>query len=228
MTLWQMNAWELIAAGGPLMYPILLCSVVALTIIFEKIIYFSSLKTDTQQFKQKVFDLIKANNITEAINSCDANPSPVARILKAGTVKFGSSREEIKEEIETAGHFEIPKLEKGLSALATIAHISPLLGLLGTVTGICGSFYAIQAKSATLSPVTPGDLAAGIWEALLTTVAGLMVAIPAFVVYNYFTYRINTIVLDMEKAGTESMSLLCQASEIQATKEKRSPHQTEI
>ncbi len=223
-----MNAWELMAAGGPLMYPILLCSVVALTIIFDRIFYFSSLKTDTQQLKQKIFALIKNNDIAEAINSCDTNPSPVARVLKAGTVKFGSSKEEIKEEIEAAGHFEIPKLEKGLSALATVAHISPLLGLLGTVTGICGSFYAIQTKSASLSPVTPGDLAGGIWEALLTTVAGLTVAIPAFVVYNYFAYRINAIVLEMEKAGTELVSLLCQVSETQAAKEKRAPRQEEI
>ncbi len=222
-----MSLWQLITHGGPIMIPIVLCSILSLTIIIEKFFYFSSLKTDTLKFKQNVFELLKANKITEAINFCDTDSSPVAKILKAGILKFGATRDEIKEAMEDVSLFEIPKLEKRLTALATIAHISPLLGLLGTVTGVCGSFYTIQVKSTSLSPVTPGDLAAGIWEALITTVAGLVVAIPTFVVYNYFVHRINTIALEMERTATELVNLLGHLSDSQSVKLRKGSSRTE-
>ena len=213
MGIWEMNAWQLIIAGGPIMAPILLCSILAMTIVIEKIIYFSSIKMDTPKFKIDVFNLIKTNKLKEAISLCDASPSPVAKIFKAGIVKFGSLREEIKESMEDASLFEIPKLEKRLNALATIAHIAPLLGLLGTVTGIAGSFHSIQVRSASFNPVNPADLAGGIWEALITTVAGLMVAIPAFVAYNYCVSRVNGFVLEMERGASELVNFLCQITE---------------
>ena len=221
MVIWKMNLWDIIKAGGPIMVPILLCSILSLAIVIEKFFYFSTFKTNTLKFKQKAFEFLKNNKITEAINFCDADTSPVAKILKAGILKFGATRDEIKEAMEDVSLFEIPKLEKRLSALATIAHISPLLGLLGTVTGICGSFYTIQVKSTSLNPVTPGDLAAGIWEALITTVAGLVVAIPTFVAYNYFVHRVNTIVLEMERAATELVNLLCHLADAQGSKPRK-------
>ena len=211
--IWEMNAWQLIKAGGPIMVPILLCSLFALGIIIEKLVYFASIKTNVGVLKKSVFDLIKNNNIKEAVQICDENRSPVAGILRAGLIKFGSSRDSIKEAIEDVSLFEIPKLESRLSALATIAHISPLLGLLGTVTGMTASFHMIQIRAASLNPVTPGDLAGGIGEALLTTVAGLMVAIPTFVAYNYFVNRINHYVLEMERAATEIVNFMCQMTE---------------
>ncbi len=213
MVIWEMNSLEVIAAGGPLMVPIILCSIIALGIILGKVIYFSQISTNTYKLKMDVFDLIKANKIKEAIHLCDQNLSPVAKILKAGILKFGTSREEIKESIEDVSLFEIPKLEKRLPALATIANISPLLGLLGTVTGLSGSFHTIQVRANSLNPITPGDLAGGIWEALLTTVAGLMVAIPTFVAYNFLGSRVNAFVLEMERAATELVNLLCNLSE---------------
>ena len=115
--------------------------------------------------------------------------------------------------MEDVSLFEIPKLESRLSALSTIAQIAPLLGLLGTVTGMTASFHTIQVRASSLNPVTPGDLAGGIGEALLTTVAGLIVAIPAFVAYNYFVNRINHVVLDMERGATELTNFMCQISE---------------
>ena len=113
--------------------------------------------------------------------------------------------------------FEIPKLESRLGALATIAHISTLLGLLGTVTGMTASFHTIQVRAASLNPVTPGDLAGGIGEALLTTVACLLVAIPTFVAYNYCVNRINHFILDMERAATELVNFMCQITETNAS-----------
>lgn len=213
--IWEMNAWSLIKSGGPIMVPIILCSVFALGIVIEKLLYFSLIKTNVIRLKRQVFDRIKSNRIKESIELCDANRSPVAKILKAGILKFGAPREEIKESMEDISLFEIPKLESRLSALATIAHISPLLGLLGTVTGMTASFHTIQVRAASLNPVTPGDLAGGIGEALLTTVAGLMVAIPTFVAYNYFVHRTNHFVLEMERGATELVNFIFQITETQ-------------
>ena len=210
---WGMNAWELIKMGGPLMVPILLCSLFALGIVIEKLIHFSTIQTNAAQLKANVFGLLKNNKIKEAVQLCDAHPSPIAKILKAGVLKFGTPREEIKESMEDTSLFEIPKLENRLGALETIAHISPLLGLLGTVTGMTTCCHTIQGRSASLNPVTPGDLAGGIGEALITTVAGLMVAIPTFVAYNYCVSRISRFTLEMERAATELVNFMCHMAE---------------
>ena len=211
--IWEMSAWQMIKTGGPIMAPIILCSLVALGIIIEKFIYFASIKTDVVELKKTIFELIKSNKIKEAIEICDQESSPIAKVLKAGLMKFGSTKETIKESIEDTTLYEIPKLESRLSALATIAHIAPLLGLLGTVTGMTSSFHTIQVRAASLNPVTPGDLAGGIGEALLTTVAGLMVAIPAYVAYNYLVNRISHIVLEMERAATELINFISELTE---------------
>ena len=215
MSIWELSAWRLLLAGGPIMVPIFICSVVALGIVIEKLWYFSAVHINTHKLKQEIFYHLKNNKIKEAIELCDKNVSPVAKILKAGILKFGYSRENIKEAMEEFSLFEIPRLEKRLGALSTIANISPLLGLLGTVIGMTGSFHAIQARAAINNPVTAGDLAGGIWEALITTVAGLMVAIPTYVAYNYCVSRINTIILEMERVATELVNFLCQISESQ-------------
>jgi len=213
MGIWEMSAIQLIKAGGPIMIPILLCSLFALAIVLEKLFYFSSISTDTHKLKTEIFNMVKANKIKEAIIICENSRSPLAKILKAGVIKYGAAREEIKEAMEDVSLFEIPKLEKRLTALATIAHISPLLGLLGTVTGMTSSFHTIQVRSTTMNPVTPGDLAGGIWEALITTVAGLIIAIPTLVAYNYLVSRVEYFILDMERGATELVNLLCQMVE---------------
>ena len=210
---WEINAGELILAGGPIMIPIIICSVIAVGLIFGKLIYFANISSNPNKLKHTVFTLIKNNKIKEAVAQCDQDPSPLAQILKAGILKYGCSREEIKEAMEDVSLFEIPKLEKRFPALATIAHITPLLGLLGTVTGMTKSFYTIKEMAGTMNPVTPGDLAGGIGMALLTTVAGLTVAIPTFVAYNYLVSRVNTFVLDMERGATELVNLLCHINE---------------
>ena len=201
---------ELIQKGGPVMYPIILCSILALAIIIERFYHLYKAKIDTKEFMNNVEITVKRNRIAEAIKICDNTPGPIAHIVKAGVLKHDRSREEIRESIEDAGHQEVPKLEKHLSLLATIAHIAPLLGLLGTVTGMVRAFQIIQEKSVSFNPVSPGDLAGGIWEALLTTVAGLIVAIPTVVMYNYLVNRVDEFVLEMERSATEVMNILSQ------------------
>ena len=190
------------------MWPILLCSVLALAIIIERIWYLRKIQIDTHQFLNKILDKMKRHQIKEALEVCEKKQNPISRILKAGILKYDRGRQQIKEAIEDAALYEEPHLEKNMTVLATIAHISPLLGLLGTVVGLVRCFQVIQAKSSAIQPVSPGDLAGGIWEALLTTVAGLVVAIPAFVVYNYLVSRINSFLLEIEKASTELVNFL--------------------
>lgn len=208
MDLYRMSFWKIFLAGGPVMWPILLCSIFALAIILEKFFYLHKVKIDTQEFLRNILDRMKRHEIKEALQACDSISSPVSQILKAGILKYDRPRQQIVEAIEDASLYQIPRLEKNLSALATIAHVSPLLGLLGTVTGMVRCFQTIQAKSTTFHPISPGDLAGGIWEALLTTVAGLIVAIPTFVAYNYLASRINSFILEMERASTELVNFL--------------------
>jgi biopolymer transport protein ExbB len=203
-----MSLFKLFLAGGPVMWPILLCSVFALAITLERFWYMRKIKIDTESFLAAILDKMKRHQIKEALQLCDSTKSPISNILKAGILKYDRQRSQIKEAIEDAALYEIPKLEKNFSFLATIAHVSPLLGLLGTVTGMVRCFQTIQAKATTFRPVSPGDLAGGIWEALLTTVLGLMVAIPTFVVYNYLVNRANNFILEMEKASTELVNFL--------------------
>ena len=208
MDLWRMNLWQIFLAGEPVMWPILICSIFALAIILEKIWHLHKIRIDTQEFLSSVLEKMKRHQVKEALEICDNTKSPISHILKAGILKYDRPRPQIKEAIEDASLYEIPRLEKNLSMLATIAHISPLLGLLGTVTGMVRCFQTIQAKATTFHPVSPGDLAGGIWEALLTTVAGLIVAIPTFIAYNYLVNRINNFILEMEKASTELINFL--------------------
>ena len=202
--------FEIIQKGGPVMYPIILCSIVAFAIVIERLYHLYKARIDTRDFMNNIEITIKRNRIAEAIKICDNTPGPIAHIVKAGVMKHDRSRQEIRESIEDAGHQEVPRLEKNISLLATIAHISPLLGLLGTVTGMVRAFQIIQEKSASFNPVSPGDLAGGIWEALLTTVAGLIVAIPTVVAYNYLVNRVEEFVLEMERSTTDVINMLSQ------------------
>ncbi len=208
MDLWKMSLWQLFLAGGPIMWPILLSSVFAFAIILEKFWHLHKIKIDTQDFLTKILDKMKRHEIKDALQICDNTKSPVAHTLKSGILKYDRPRSRIVEAIEDSSLYEVPKLEKNLPMLATIGHIAPLLGLLGTVTGMVRCFQLVQSKATTLHPVSPGDLAGGIWEALLTTVAGLVVAIPTYVAYNYLVSRINNFVLEMEKASTELVNFL--------------------
>ena len=199
---------QMFLKGGPLMWPILLCSVFALAIIVDRIMYLNKIRIDARHFLDRIIDKMKRHQIKEALGICERKENPISRILKAGILKYDRGRQQINEAIEDAALYEEPRLGKNMTALATIAHISPLLGLLGTVVGLVRCFQIIQAKSTAFQLVSPGDLAGGIWEALLTTVAGLIVAIPAFVAYNYLVSRINNFILEMEKASTELINFL--------------------
>lgn len=200
--------WETMQRGGLIMWPIALCSVVMGAIIVDRWWQLWREEIDTKVFMEQISKSLRRNKIMEAIDLCDRTKGPIANILKAGILKHDRPRLEIKEAIEDASIHEIPRLEKNLPMLATIAHIAPLLGLLGTVLGMVTAFQVIESKASAVNPVNPGDLAGGIWAALLTTVAGLMVAIPAYIAYNYFVSRIDGFVLEMERSATDLLNIL--------------------
>lgn len=201
---------DIIHKGGPVMIPIILCSIFALAIILERLISFHRSRIDTAKFMDDITAALKRNRINDALEVCEQTQGPISQILKAGITKYDRPKPEIREAIEDAGLHEVPKLEKNLSALATIAHVSPLLGLLGTVTGMVRTFQIIQQRSQAMYPVDPTVLAGGIWEALITTVAGLIVAIPSFVAYNYLVAKVNSLVVEMELSATDLLNILSQ------------------
>ena len=201
------GTFSFIAKGGILMIPIILCSVLALAIIIERFYSLHSAQIDTQAFMSRIKEVLKRNKIMEAIQICEDTPGPIAQILKAGILRYDRGREEIKEAIDDAGRHEVPRLEKYFSVLSTIIAVAPLLGFLGTVSGMIRAFMSIQEKGGV---VNPGDLASGIWAALLTTAAGLSVAIPVLVVYNYLVSRVDGFVLDMEKSSTDLVEMLAE------------------
>lgn len=200
--------WDLIQKGGPVMYLIIILSVISLGIIIERIYSLNRARIDAREFMDEIINGLKRNKVIESIEMCNKTPGPIAHIIKAGILKHDRSRPEIKESIDEAAALEIPLMEKHLPILATIAHIAPLMGLLGTVSGMIKAFQVIQNKAAMMTPVNPGDLAGGIWESLLATLAGLLVAIPTYVAYNYLVNQVDSLVYDMERSATDLVNLL--------------------
>lgn len=199
---------DILHKAGPVIIPIILCSMFGLAVAIEKRWQLYRAKIDIEKFLEDILSTVRKLKIKEAVDICESVKSPISRILKAGILKYDRPKEEIRQAMEEASLYEVPKLEKNLTALATVAHISPLLGLLGTVTGLVRSFQVIQLKSSSFAPINPGELAGGIWEALITTVAGLAVAIPMFVIYNYLVSKVNSFVLEMERSATELVNFL--------------------
>jgi biopolymer transport protein ExbB len=200
--------WEFMQKGGPIMWPILLCSVIAFAIVIERLIRLRQEQIDTKAFMEQISKSLKRNKVMEALDLCDRTGGPIAAILKAGVLKHDRPRNEVREAIEDASIHEVPRLERNLPVLSTVAQVAPLLGLLGTVTGLVKAFQVIESKATLLNPVNPGDLAGGIWEALLATTFGLCVAIPTYVAYNYLVSRVDGFVLDMERSATDLMNIL--------------------
>ncbi|MBI3322222.1 MAG: MotA/TolQ/ExbB proton channel family protein [Candidatus Omnitrophica bacterium] len=194
------SIFELFQRGGFVMWPILVCSVTALAISVERLYTLSRAEDDSERAEEQMGRAFKERQIARIEKVCRQGEGPLARIAREGLRRHGRPRAEVLEAMEEAGALEIPALERRLPLLGTIAHIAPLLGLLGTVTGLVRCFQTIQQKATSLNPVNPGDLAGGIWEALLTTVFGLIVAIPAYAMYNYLVYRVNTLTHRLEAA----------------------------
>lgn len=195
----------LLKHGGPMMWLLLLASAVAVAVFMERFLHYHRAQINSNEFINGVKNVVRRDNIVEAISICEATPGPVARLVKTAILSRERGREGVREALEEAGLLEVPRLEEKLNLLATIAQITPLMGLLGTVLGFIQVFRVVQHQVAYPNVA---DLSGGIWEALICTALGLAVAIPCYAGYNYLVSRVNAIVLDMEKAATEILNIV--------------------
>ena len=193
--------WEIIIAGGPVMWPILLCSVLAAAIILERLWTLQRKRVIPRELTDRVWKLVETRTLNDRHIEALSRNSPLGRVLAAGLTNRHQGREIMKEVIEDTGRHVVHELERFLNALGTIAAISPLLGLLGTVTGMIQAFEAITSEGVG----DPRVLSGGIGEALITTAAGLIVAIPALIGYRYLRGLVDFLVVEMEK---EAMKLV--------------------
>ena len=205
-----MSLLSIVLKGGWIMLFIFIASIVAVTIIVDRFLVIKKSKSNIPQFLVKIRGLLKKKDIDGALNYCMEERTPAANIVKKGLKKYHFGHERVKEAIESAGAQEITKLEKGLSVLATISGVAPLLGFLGTVTGMISAFMRIEDLQGAANP---SDLAGGIWEALLTTAFGLAVGILAYTFYNYLISAINKLVMDMEIVSNDVVDIIEEVSE---------------
>jgi biopolymer transport protein ExbB len=194
-----------LAEGGLMIWVIVASSALALAVFFERLLQYHRDQINSTEFLNGVRNILKRDNIVEALAICDATPGPVPRLVKTAILNREKGREAVREALEDAGAWEVPRLEEKLNLLATIAQIAPLLGLLGTVLGFISVFRVVQNDGLNAHVE---QLASGIWQALNCTAAGLAVSIPSYAGYNYLVGRVNTIVLDMEQVSSEILNIV--------------------
>lgn len=191
--------------GGPLMWLILFCSVISVAVFAERLIYYHRATIRVGEFMRGLANLVQRRNFAEALHECAGTPGPVARVIHAAIIHHDATRPELKEIVQEAGQLEMPNLERNLMILSTIAFVTPLIGLLGTVTGLIEAFVTISSHSGFASST---DISSGIYHSLLTTAAGLVIAIPSSVAYAFLSSRANSLMHDMERAGIEIVNLI--------------------
>jgi len=189
---------DLIGKGGIIMIPIFLCSIIALAIIIDRLVFFKNSSTDMSEFYQSILGFLKQNKTENALKFCNENPNPLAALIQAGLSEKNMPRWKLDESLSLTGQEELNKFGKNIRGLEVIATISPLMGLLGTVIGMVQAFNKVAKYQ---GQVDPSILAGGIWEALLTTAAGLAVAIPTVVMLHYFEKKIENLSFQMSKYG---------------------------
>lgn len=196
---------ELLQKGGFIMAVILLLSLIGTVIIIDRLLFFRKIRVDEDTMINRLKATLEKGHFDEAVSICDSNPAPITNLMRVGIEHRNYSESEIKESIMNAANLEIPRLERFLPALGTVAHISPLLGLLGTVTGNIEAFGVLGQFAAGGDPRA---LANGIAEALLTTAAGIIVSIPAIIFYNHLVSKVNHIIIRLENRVGELVLLL--------------------
>jgi biopolymer transport protein ExbB len=196
---------DLTIAGGPVMIPIALLSVLAVYFFVERVLVINKANQDPDAFMGRVKELVLRGDINGAKMLCAQNDTPVARMIEKGISRIGSPLKNIEASIENVGKIEVFKLEKNLSTLATIAGAAPMIGFLGTVIGMVQAFIAISQEEGSVSPKL---LSSGIYTAMITTVAGLIVGIIAYLAYNYLVTRVQKVIHRMEYTSVEFIDLL--------------------
>jgi len=188
-----------------MMWLLVLTGAVAVVVFVERLLHYHREQINSVEFLNGVRNVLKRDNVVEALSICEATPGPVARLVKTAVLNRDRGRDGVREALEEAGLVEVPRLEERLNLLATIAQIAPIMGLLGTVLGFIEVFRVLQLEGVS-APAS--QLAGGVWQALVCTAAGLAISIPCYAGYNYLVNRVNLIVIEMEKSSTEVLNLL--------------------
>ena len=201
----MLSLWELSKTGGIVMIVIAILSVIALYIFIERFLTIKKAAREDLNFMNNIRDFIHDGKIDAALSLCKGKDSPIARMIEKGVTRIGKPLRDIGTAIETVGKLELYKLESNLAALATIAGAAPMLGFLGTVIGMIKAFHAMYISG---NNIEISQLAGGIMQAMVTTVAGLIVGIIAYVGYNMLVARVENVVYKIEARTTEFLDLL--------------------
>lgn len=199
------SVFDLALAGGPLMIPILISCMVAVYIFVERVLTIKKANENPDAFMAKIKELVMKGDINGAKILCAQHDTPVARMIEKGVQRIGSPLKTIEASIENVAKLELFKLEKNLSILATVAGAAPMMGFLGTVMGMVTAFISISQEEGSVSPKLLAD---GIYTAMITTVAGLIVGIIAYLGYNYLVTRVSKVVNKMEYTSIDFIDLL--------------------
>lgn len=200
----SMSLWDLAAKGGWIMIPIAILFVVTLYIFFERYFYIRMAAKTDANFMNKIRDYIHQEKIETALNLCQSTNMPVARMVEKGIKRIGRPLKEIEESIEIVGKFEVYKLEKNLVILGIIAGIAPMFGFIGTIAGVIKIFYNISLAD----NISIGNIAGGLYEKMVTSAAGLLVGIIAFIAYHWLNVMIEKVVHTLEHNTMNFIDLL--------------------
>lgn len=187
------------------MWLLVLCSILAGVVFLERLLHLHRAQIPYSDFLKGIYTIVGRDNVVEAVSICEETPGPVAHVVRAAVLHHDAPREIIVESMHQAGLDEIPRLERNLNLLLTLAQIAPLIGLLGTVVGMIQIMVAVDTQSPL---VHAGELGQGMWQALLSTAAGLAIAIPSYAAYNFLVGRVESIVLDIERGAAEILNFL--------------------
>lgn len=205
----SMNILDLAMKGGIVMIPIVLLNIIGIYLLVERYLTIRKAGKQDPLFMKRIKDMVMEGNIKGAMSLCETTQTPVARMLEKGLSRIGKPLKDIHVAVENTGRLEVYKLEKGMATLATISGAAPMLGFLGTVTGMINTFRGLAQQAETINA---GALSGGIYEAMVTTVAGLVVGIFAYIAYNMLTAMIEKVIFKMEANTVEFLDILHEPS----------------
>lgn len=201
---------DLIFKGGPLMWLLLGCSLLTIAIALERYFHFHRCQVDVEDLLHGLRNLIRNRNYAEALHECAGTPGPVARVIHSAVIRHSAARADLKEIVQETGQLEVPKLERYLAVLLSVTYVAPLIGLLGTILGLIDTFVQITASGGY---TTATEISKGVYASLISSAAGLMVAIPAYVLYAFLRAFAKSLMHDMERAGIEIVNVICDLRE---------------
>ncbi len=208
---------ELISKGGPLVWLLIGCLGFAVAVFFERLAYYHRASMNVGEFLSGLASLIRRKNYAEALQECVATRVPAGRVIHAVLLRHHLPREQLKDIAQEAGQLEVTRLERYLSILNSIAHIGPLIGLLGTMIGLLDSFTKISSANGVM---TPSEVSMGLYQSLITSALGIVVAIPVYLFYAFLAAKAHHLMHELERAGIEIVNIVDDHRELEQEKKE--------